>query len=136
MLLVYIPRVCRYDHQIRHNKLPIQPLKNEFSTFLYNEIYFSNLFCIFLKNRFSCKAFGCDTYEHPLTLSDRAEIFTTDTSKYPLEVESTVLISHDPIRIYTVLIPRKPGLARTFTYFFKKKEKVRFSKKLKTTSEI
>ncbi len=135
-MLVHNPRVCRYDHQIRYNRLSIAPLKNELSTSLCNETYYSNLVCIFLKNRFSCKAFDCDAYERPLTLSDRAEIFTKDTSKYPLEVESAVFISDDSILIYRVLIPSKTGSGQNLYVFFYKKKKLRFSKKLETTSEI
>jgi hypothetical protein len=85
---------------------------------------------------FSCKALNCAQHTHtPLTLSDRAEIFITDTLKYHPEVKLAVLISDDCIRIYRVLKARNSVLARTFKYFFIKKE-VRFSKKLKTTSDI
>jgi hypothetical protein len=113
-----MPHACRYDHQIRHKKLSIKSLKNQLSIFLDKKIHCSNLFYFFLKTSFLCKAPNCDTGNYPLTSSDRAEIFTTDTWKYPPEVESAVLISHVSIRIYRVLNLKKLVLAKTFTYFF------------------
>ena len=92
-------KVKEYDHQIRHKKLSIKSLKNQLSTFLGEKIHCSKLFCVFLKTSFSCKVPNCSTYNLPLTSSDRAEIFTTDTWTYPPEVKSTVFVSDFPIRI-------------------------------------
>jgi hypothetical protein len=39
----------------------------------------SNFSSIFLKNQFSSKGLSCAQHIPPLTLSDRAEIFTRDT---------------------------------------------------------
>ena len=64
--------------------------------------------------------------DHPLTSSDRAEIFNRDTSDYPPEVKSAVFISAYAIWIHRVLITKKPGLAKTF--FYKKKESEIFKK--------
>jgi hypothetical protein len=78
---------------------------------------------------FLCKAPTCVKYNLPLTSSDRAEIFTTDTSKYRPEVESAVLISDASIWIYRGLNIKNLFLAKTFTYFFyKKKESEIFEK--------
>jgi hypothetical protein len=55
-------------------------------------------------------------------VSDRAEIFITDTLKYPPEVQLAVLISDDCIRIYRLLKAMNSVLTRTFRYFFIKKE--------------
>jgi len=126
----------KHNHQIRHKKLSIELLKNQLSTLLGEKIQCENLFYVFLKTSFSCKAPNCATYNLPLTSSDRAEIFTTDTLKYPVEVKSGVLISDVSIWIYRVLNVKNFVLAKTFTYFFIKKEKVRYLEKLKTTSEI
>ncbi len=67
-------------------------------------------------------AFNCATDDLPLTSSDRAEIFTTDTSNYSSEAKLAIFVSDNSIRILRI--------------FFIKKKKVRFLKKLKTTSEI
>ena len=129
MLLVHMWCVCLYVHQILRKKLLIEPLKNELPIFLSIEIYLSNLFCIFLKTGFSCKAFDCDTYDHPLILSDQADIFITDTLKYFPEVESTVLISDIPIRIYRVLNFKNLVLCKTFMHFVYKKKTSEIFKK-------
>jgi hypothetical protein len=71
----------------------MESLKNQLSTLLGEKIHCSNLFYVFLKTSFLCKAPNCDMGNHPLTSSDRAEIFTKDTLKYLPEVESAVLIS-------------------------------------------
>jgi hypothetical protein len=129
MLLVYTPHVCRYNHQIRHKKLSIKLLKNQISSFLGEKIHCSNLFCVFLKTSFSWKAFDCATYNPSLILSDRAEIFTTNTLKYSPEVKSAVLIFDQPIRIYRVFKPTNPGFWKTFPYFFNQnKESKTFEK--------
>jgi hypothetical protein len=60
----------------------------------------------------------------------------TDTSKHAPEVKWSVFIFGFPIRVYKVLKARTPVLPRTSTYFFYKKKKVRFLKKLKTISEM
>jgi hypothetical protein len=118
-----------HNHQIRHKKLSIEWLKNQLSTLLGEKIHCSNLFYVFLKTSFLCKAPNCDTGNHPLTSSDRAEIFTKDTLKYLPEVESAVLISDVSVRIYRVLNVKNFLLAKTFTYFFyKKKESEIFEK--------
>jgi len=101
--------------------LSIELLKNQLSTFLAAKILCSNLFYIFLKTSFSCKASHCATYNLTLTSSDRAEICTTDTLKYPPEVEAAVLISDVFIQIYRVLNVKNLVLAKTFTYLFHKK---------------
>ncbi len=119
----------KHNHQIRHKKLSMESLKNQLLTLLGEKIHCSNLFYVFLKTSFSCKAPNCATYNLPWTSSDRAEIFTTDTLKYPPEVESGVLISDVSIRIYRVLNVKNFVLAKTFTYFFyKKKESEIFEK--------
>jgi hypothetical protein len=110
-------------------KLSIESL----STFIGEKIHCSNLFYVFLKTSFSCKVPNCVTYDFLLTSSDRAEIFTTDTLKYPPEVESAVLFSNVSIRIYRVLNVKNLIMVKTFMYFFYKKKKVRFLKKLKLT---
>jgi hypothetical protein len=107
-------KVKEYDHQIRHKKLSMKSLKNQLSTFLGEKIHCSKLFRVFLKTNFSGKAPNCTTYNVALTSSDRAEIFTTYTLKYPPEVESAVLISDALIQIWRVLKARKPVFQRTF----------------------
>ena len=76
----------------------------------------------FSKTSFSPKRLIVTRTTPPLTSSDRAEIFTTDTLKYSPEVESAVLVSHLFIRIYRVLNVKNLVLAKTFTYFFYKKK--------------
>ena len=113
-----MPHACRYNHQILHKKMSIESLKNQLSIFRGEKIYCSNLFYVFLKTSFSCTVPNCGTYNLPFISSDRAEIFTTDTLKYPPEVESAVLISDASIRICRVLNAKKPVFQRTFRYFF------------------
>jgi hypothetical protein len=124
------------NHRVRHKKLSIESLKNQLSTFLDEKIHGSNLFCVFLKTSFSCTAPNGVKYNPPLTSSDRAEIFTTDTLRYLPELKSTVLISDARIQLYRILKVRKSVLAKTFGYFFYKKKKVRSLENLKATSEI
>ena len=114
-------KLKKYDRQIPHIRLSIGSLKNQFSTFLSAKIHWSNLFYVFFKTSFSCKAPNCATYNRPLTSSDRAEIFTTDTLKYSPEVKSAVLVSDVSIRFYRVLNIENLVLTKTFTYFFHKK---------------
>ena len=82
-----------------------------------------SLFFVFLKTIFSSTVFNCGMDDLPLTSSDRTEIFTTDTLKYPPEVESSILISVASIRIRRVLNAKKPVFQRTFRYFFYKKKR-------------
>ena len=103
---------------MRHNNLSIKSLKNQLSIFRGEKIYCLNLFYVFLKTSFSSTALNCGMDDLPLTSSDRTEIFTTDTLKYPPEVESAVLISDASIRICRVLNAKKPVFQRTFLYFF------------------
>ncbi len=84
---------------------------------------FSNLFCVFLKNGFSSNALNCATDDLPLTLSDRAEVFTTDTSNYSPGVKLTVFVFDIFIRIYRLLKVKNQVLAKTLTYLFIKKRK-------------
>jgi len=119
------------------NNLSIESFKTHFQTFSVVKTQFCNLFCVFLKTGFSCRAPNCATYNLCLTSSDRAEIFTTDTLKYSPVVESADLISEVSIRIYRVLNVKNLVLAKIFKYFFyNNKKKVRFLKKLKINSEI
>ncbi len=115
--------------------LSIESFKTHFQTFSVVKTQFCNLFCVFLKTGFSCRARTCATYNLPLTSSDRAEIFTTDTLKYSSGVESADLISQVSIEIYRVLNVKNLVLKKIFTYFFYTK-KLSVFKKLKTTSGI
>ncbi len=92
----------KHNHQIRHKKLPIESLKNQLSTLLGEKIHCSNLFYVFLKTDFLSKSFHCATRNLPLTLSDWAENFTRDTSRYPPEVKSSVFVLDLSIRMYRV----------------------------------
>ena len=54
----------------------------------------------------------------PLTLSDQAEIFTTDTLEVGPEVKSAVFNLDPSIGIYRVLKNKTLSWPNTFTYFF------------------
>ena len=55
---------------------------------------------------------------HPLTLSDRVEIFTIDTSKYPPEVIFAIFISDPSFRIYKVFESQEVGSSKNLSVFF------------------
>jgi hypothetical protein len=84
--------------------------------FLVQKIHCSNLFSVFVKISFLCKAPIYVTYNPLLISSNRDEFFTTNTLKYPLEIKPAVLISHSPIRIYRILKVKNLFLAKTMLY--------------------
>ena len=82
----------------------------------YVHNYEKNIFVLvqldfhFSQNQFSSKGRHCATGNHPLTESDRAEIFTTGTPNNSPEVFLAVFKSVNPIRIYMVFKVRKEDL--------------------------
>jgi len=104
------------------NRLCIESLKNELSTFLCNEKCFSNLFCVFLKTNLSYKATNFATH-------DLHQILRSILRRCKL----SVFISDLPIRISKILRATTPVVSRTFTSFFIKGKKVRSLKKFKIT---
>ncbi len=81
-----------------------------------------NFFKIFLKSQFFVQRSSCAQHNPPLTLSDRAEIFTRDTQHYSPDVKSTVFIYDLSIQIYRVFKVGKPVFPRSFSYFINKKK--------------
>jgi hypothetical protein len=84
------------------------------------------LFWVFLEIGFSCKALNCAQHNPPLTLSDRAEIFITDTLEVGPEVKSAVFNLDPSIGIYRVL--KTKTLIHLRIFFIKKEESEIFKK--------
>jgi hypothetical protein len=80
------------------------------------------LICVILQTIFLCKFVNLAHQNPPLTLSDRAEFFITDTLEVGPEVESAVFNLDPSIGIYRVLKNKTLSWPNTFTYFFIKKE--------------
>jgi hypothetical protein len=73
----------------------------------------------------------------PLTLLDRAEIFTIDSWKYSTEMKLAIIVFDPPIRTYRILKAKHPDSRPNLYVFLSQNGKeVRFTEKLKVTSEI
>ncbi len=104
-------------HRIRHTKLHIRLIKTNFQCLSVSKIV-PRLVLRFSRNYFFMQSALLYVVKTPLTLSDQAEIFNTNTLKYSPEVKLAFLIFDDCIRIYRLLKVRNSVLIRTFRYFF------------------
>ena len=97
--------------QILHEKLCIKLLKKKSES---SQTYFA----FFSKTDFSYKSHDCAKDNPPLTSSERAEIFTTDTLGVGPEVKSAVFNLDLSIQIYRGLKDETLSWPSTFRSFF------------------